>query len=123
MLIPARPITAFFILQIVVFVYSAINAMPALAHSRLLASQPEHGAKLVQPPVALVLVFSSPPVPGYARIELARNHQWQPLPFVLDETRAKATLPRLGQGHHKVRWSVISRDGHRQYGTIEFFIR
>jgi methionine-rich copper-binding protein CopC len=120
---PARPITALFILQIFVLAYCAINAMPALAHSRLLASQPEHGAKLAEAPVALVLLFSSPPVPGYARIELARNHQWQPLQFVLNETRAKATLPRLGSGHHKVRWSVISRDGHRQYGTIEFFIR
>ena len=99
------------------------TAPDARAHSRLLESRPSDGAILDAAPDRLILNFSTPLEPGFSKIELASINAWQPLRILQQGAHLEAALPSLGPGLHKIRWSVLSRDGHRQYGIITFRVR
>lgn len=94
------------------------------AHTRLLASEPVSGAVLKSAPQRLVLHFSAPPESGFTSIQWAGEDfsQWHALEPVERENRIEAAMPRLAPGRYKIRWSVLSRDGHRQRGVLEFQI-
>ena len=105
------------------FLLLSLTATPALAHNRLLDSRPMNGQVLSAAPPELILEFFAPPEPGFSNIELQSGSQWQPLPVSVQNTQLKATLPKLAAGQHSVRWSVMSRDGHRQNGILTFTVR
>ena len=96
---------------------------PAMAHSRLLNSQPQQGAKLAQPPDEVILEFNTPIEPAFSRMEL-HQQQWQALDNI--QVRGKTmrvTLPPLRPGAHQLRWSIMSPDGHLQTGILRFSIQ
>lgn len=95
---------------------------PALAHSRLLSSQPKPGEKLTQPPSQIILEFNAAIEPAFSRIEL-RQQQWLPLATQVQGKTMRATMPRLPPGQHQLRWSIMSPDGHHQTGILRFSIQ
>jgi len=94
-----------------------------MAHTRLLTTQPADGAQLQQAPATVALEFSAPVEPGFSRIELFNENAWKSLPLSQQGKRIEARLPPLRPGRHQLRWSVISRDGHRQNGKLAFTTR
>lgn len=110
-------------LTVLPFLLLSLTATPALAHNRLLDSRPMNGQVLATAPTELVLKFFAPPEPGFSNIEWQSGGQWQPLPVSVQHNQLKAPLPKLTAGQHSVRWSVMSRDGHRQNGILTFTVR
>ena len=93
------------------------------AHSFLVASEPAAGAVLNAPPAALVLQFSAPVEPAFSRVELRQRTIWRRLDVTTEAAGVRAVLPALAPGEHRVRWSVLARDGHRQQGVLAFRLR
>jgi methionine-rich copper-binding protein CopC len=100
--------------------------MPAeiYAHTRLLSSEPPAGAALKSAPGHVVLHFSAPPEPGFTSIQWAssKSDEWHKVEAAQLGGEVEALLPDLAPGRYKIRWSVLSRDGHRQRGVLEFQI-
>jgi methionine-rich copper-binding protein CopC len=95
----------------------------AEAHTRLVQTSPPHGSVLNHTPRVVAIDFTAPPEPGFTRVELLTAEGWQNLDSSVEGKRVKAALPTLAPGHHQIRWSVISRDGHRVNGRLSFTIR
>jgi methionine-rich copper-binding protein CopC len=98
-------------------------AAEAAAHTRLVQTSPPHGAVLNHTPRVIAIDFTSPPEPGFTHIELLTPQGWQGLESSAEGKRIKAHMPALAPGNHQLRWSVISRDGHRVSGRLSFTIR
>jgi methionine-rich copper-binding protein CopC len=98
-------------------------AAEAAAHTRLVQTSPPHGAVLNHTPRFIAIDFTSPPEPGFTHIELLTQQGWQDLESSHEGKRIKAHMPELAPGNHQLRWSVISRDGHRVSGRLSFTIR
>jgi methionine-rich copper-binding protein CopC len=100
------------------------NTGPALAHTRLLASEPAAGAVLNTVPKRIVLKFSAPPEKGFSQLQWSEQGkgEWKSLQVEQLGKQLEASLPALAPGRYKVRWSVLSRDGHRQRGVLQFSI-
>jgi methionine-rich copper-binding protein CopC len=105
------------------FLLLSLTSVPALAHNRLLDSRPMNGQVLAAAPTELILEFFAPPEPGFSNIEWRSGSQWHPLPVSIQHKKVKALLPKLAAGQYSVRWSVMSRDGHRQNGILTFTVR
>jgi copper resistance protein C len=101
-----------------------MGSQTAFAHTRLISSEPVAGAVLQAAPQRVVLQFSAPPEKGFTELALSQadKQQWQPLEVVQDVKQVRAALPPLKPGRYKIRWSVLSRDGHRQRGVFQFQI-
>jgi copper transport protein len=93
----------------------------AAAHSFLIRSQPEAGARLSSAPVQLTLYFSEPFVPSSARVTIRRT-SGQAIPLAKPGTVGaviEQPLPRI-QGVFVVNWRVLSDDGHISVGEFAF---
>jgi methionine-rich copper-binding protein CopC len=95
----------------------------AIAHSRLLDTEPANGAVIDKAPSSLILNFSVPVEHRLCKVEIATNTGWQPLNVQVKSTRLVAGLPALPDGDYEVRWQVLSKDGHVQRGKFTFSIR
>lgn len=102
-------------------------ALPCWGHSQLVKSEPENGAVLSAAPPQLNLYFDKQIEPTLHQAELWREGSWSKLPTTagdrtltidLPETADKTTLKQ-----YRIRWSVISTDGHRQRGQVHFSIQ
>lgn len=109
-------------LAVMLALFTCFFPSPALAHSRLLTSQPQSGEELTQPPREVILEFNTPIEPAFGRIEL-RQQQWQALNITVHGKTMRAALPRLPPGQHQLRWSIMSSDGHHQTGILRFSIQ
>ncbi|MEP7351311.1 MAG: copper homeostasis periplasmic binding protein CopC [Sphingorhabdus sp.] len=122
-------------IAVVALAFAAVTSTsPAMAHTRVVASTPAEGAKVVRPRV-VTLTFSEallPPtvatsivmtaMPGMAdHGEMAiRNFQsaWSN-----DNRTLTMTLRQpLRAGSYDVRWQAAGTDGHRMTGTVRFTV-
>lgn len=95
----------------------------AAAHLQLLESRPATGSELIGAPKEIVLHFSAAPERTFATIEWLDSGRWSPLPTQVMGAELRAALPPLVPGTHRIRWRVMSRDGHHQLGTLDFTVR
>jgi len=95
----------------------------ALAHDRLLSSDPADGAQLETSPQTITLTFSATPldVEPMARVTAEDGTVvFEGAPTIGDHT-ATVTLPSaLPAGTTTVDWRVVSEDGHPIEGTFSF---
>lgn len=99
------------------------GAVPAFAHSKLVASQPAAAATLNEAPKVIELTFNEPIRLTTLSIESpdGKSHKLEPLPT---DARPKYELPApaLGAGRYELRWRGIGTDGHVVNGTVNFSI-
>lgn len=99
----------------------------AQAHVYVLRSTPATGAVLAQAPQRFTLHFSGPVEARFNRYLLVAGPKSWPLTAQHRPTNAPVTasgpFPPLGPGQYVLRWSALSRDGHRQEGRIPFTVR
>ncbi|MFN3429720.1 MAG: copper resistance CopC family protein [Candidatus Sericytochromatia bacterium] len=106
----------------------AAPASPALAHARLIESEPAHRAALKAAPKQVRLTFNSLVEQRFVRLTLTgAGGQAHPLihaPKQPGQARVLVIpLPALRPGAYRLTWSVVSADGHRVEGAIAFSIR
>ncbi|MCS6882709.1 MAG: copper resistance protein CopC [Oscillochloridaceae bacterium] len=108
----------------------AVTTSSALAHARLISSNPANGAILSAPPDRVVLVFSEELKPDGNLITVtdASGRQVDRGDTALDLNDPKrATLTvslqgGLGNGAYTVQWRNMSTDGHSEQGQISFSV-
>ena len=102
----------------------SMSSQAAFAHTRLVSSEPAAGAVQQAAPKRVVLQFSAPPEKGFTELAWTKDGQaeWHALEVTQDDNRVEAALPQLAPGRYKIRWSVLSGDGHRQRGVLQFQI-
>lgn len=108
----------------------AVTTGSALAHARLVSSNPSNGATLSAPPDRIILVFSEELKPDGNLITVtdAGGRQVDRGDTALDLNDAKrATLTvslqsGLGNGAYTVQWRNVSSDGHSDRGQISFSV-
>lgn len=100
--------------------------VPALAHDRLLSSDPADGAVLETAPQAITLTFSDTPLDVSPKVRVTGGDG-----VVLAEgapqiqgTSAVLALPNgLPAGRATVQWRVVSADGHPIEGELAFNVK
>jgi len=112
-----------------------VFAPGALAHARLLRSEPAKDAEVAPPPSHVNLWFSELLEDGgfnvvtvYAASELgaAKKHDLtadKPHVDPKDRTRLSVKVTPLPPGDYIVEWRVLSSDGHSAPGRINFRVR
>lgn len=105
------------------FVFSALAAVPASAHSTLLSASPEDGSELSEPPEAVVLTFneditdlgSDIVVTGPDGDDATSDET------AIDGTEVSRPLADdLPAGEYTITWRVVSADGHPISGEFTF---
>ena len=100
-----------------------LSASPALAHNRLVSSDPAQGASLAAPPQSITLVFDDAVLPVGTAIEVA-GPGGGPVelsaPTVEGDRVVQALPTGLPAGGYSVLWRVTSGDGHPIDGTLTF---
>lgn len=101
-------------------------ASAALAHAYLERAEPPPYAELDKPPVQLKLLYSEPLERDFVELSLTRDGQ----PIATDQPRVdadgKTVRVRFGHsapGDYAVHWRLVSKDGHRTEGVVEFKLR
>lgn len=102
----------------------------AWAHAVVIASSPQNGATLMQPPEHVILRFN-------AKIEKALTHATLtagdgraiPLPIPAKERGTEETpdhlvipLPPLAPGAYVIHYKVLATDGHATQGVLRFSV-
>ena len=102
-------------------------SLPCWGHSQLVKSEPENEAVLSTPPPQLNLFFDKQIEPTLHQAELWREGSWRKLPTTAGDRTLTISLPdkndKAALKQYRIRWSVLSSDGHRQRGQIQFSIR
>ena len=103
-----------------------LPAGEALAHARLLKSDPAPGSTLAHPPRQLVLRFSEVIRPNASGVRLTRPDGESSVlgPLMRDPHDPDIVIVNtpadLGPGGYKVEWKALSPDGHHTQGTFGF---
>src|SRR6266581_3938698 len=117
---PKRIAVAPAVFSVVAIVFSP----PASAHSFLIRSQPEAGARLAHAPATMTLYFSEAFVRGSQQVTL-RNANGETLKLSPSKgagTVIRQPLPRKLRGVFVVSWRVLSDDGHISLGEFAFAV-
>lgn len=97
----------------------------ALAHDRLLSSDPADGAQLDASPQTITLTFSATPldVEPMARVTAEDGTVvFEGAPTIGDHTATVSLPSALPAGTTTVDWRVVSEDGHPIEGTFSFHV-
>ena len=105
-------------------------AMPAglAAHSTLVRSQPPAGATLTAPPGEIILWFNERLERHFHAVTVT-DGQGRPIPTQdphvdpADPTKLTVTVEPVPPGLYRVRWRVLSRDGHVAEGAFSFTVQ
>jgi methionine-rich copper-binding protein CopC len=98
----------------------------ARAHAILVTSQPQQNAELAGSAVDFRLEFNSRIDVSRSSLQLARDGG-QPEPLALTQTAEPnllvARAQELAPGEYRLRWQVLSIDGHVSRGDLNFRVR
>jgi methionine-rich copper-binding protein CopC len=101
-------------------------AAEARAHAILVTSQPQQNAELAGSEVDFRLEFNSRIDAARSSLQLAKDGG-QPQPLALGESTAPnllvARVQELAPGDYRLRWQVLSVDGHVSRGDLNFRVR
>jgi|SRR6516162_4768898 methionine-rich copper-binding protein CopC len=101
-------------------------ATAARAHAILVASQPEENAELAGTEIDFRLEFNSRIDASRSSLQLARDGG-QPEALALGQAGEPnllvAKVRELGPGAYRLRWQVLSIDGHVSRGDLSFRVR
>jgi len=107
---------------------SLLAAGPALAHAKLVASNPAANATLRSGPQSITLTFNERIVPAFSKFTIVMPaHDGMEVPVetmvTSDRKRIVGTLPRpLARGLYNVNWTAAGSDGHKMTGRLAFTV-
>jgi methionine-rich copper-binding protein CopC len=112
------------VLSVVVVLLLLPFAVPAGAHSLLLASSPAAGASVSAAPDRITLRFNNRIEKRLSRIRLV-DAQGAARTLAVETTdepaqELHAAAPALSPGEYRVEWQVLSTDGHVVNGAFAF---
>ena len=107
---------------------SMVFSTPAWPHARLAQSTPAANAVLTAAPKDVRVKFTEPLEGSFSSIQVtdAAGKALTTDKAVVDGSDATAmrlTLPVLKAGIYRVRWSAVTRDGHRVKGEYDFTVK
>ncbi|MDO5723560.1 MAG: copper resistance protein CopC [Flaviflexus sp.] len=98
-------------------------AGPALAHDSLVGSDPSEGEVVEEAPDRAVLTFSGRLIDIAPQTILSRDgEQVDTAPAQIDGYDLITDLPELAGGDYRLAYSVVSSDGHRIEGAVDFTV-
>ena len=102
-----------------------LAASPAIAHTKLIRSNPAANATVTTSPRTITLTFNERVVPAFSRFELTMPAHRMNVPVTTtvsaDGKRIVGTVgTRLMKGSYKIVWTVAGADGHRMTGEVAF---
>ena len=98
-------------------------ANPALAHNKLVGSEPEDGAQRDTGPRQVRLTFDKPVRPGYDTVSVVgpNGEQWVDGPARVEDNSVTAPVRELGPaGTYTVGFRILSNDGHPVTDKVTF---
>ncbi|MBO9603146.1 MAG: copper homeostasis periplasmic binding protein CopC [Novosphingobium sp.] len=99
------------------------TAAPALAHAKLVKSDPAANATVHPDLKTITLTFDDPLVAAFSKFTLAMPGMAMPVKTAVsaDSKRIVGTLPKpLMKGTYTVAWTAATKDGHKTTGTVKF---
>ena len=116
------------IIAVAVLIVASVTAPSARAHGKLVASEPTAGAELQAGPSHIRLRFNERLESAFSKIGLVDVSEVAvALPAVtvdkIDPNVMVAAVPALAVGQYRVRWSVMTRDGHKTHGEFGFRVQ
>ena len=106
----------------------AMTTQSALAHGKLLSSDPANGSAVATAPVEIRMKFSEP-----IEIALTSVKLFGPEAKEIATVKAQAgkedartavvPLPGLAAGNYRAQWSTMGHDGHHVKGEIAFTVK
>lgn len=102
-------------------------ASPALAHAKLVSSNPAAQA-VVAAPAAITLKFNERVVPAFTKLDVSMPTHGMKVPVkvtVAADGKTVSGVPqtRLSKGAYHVVWTAASADGHKMSGNLDFTVR
>lgn len=113
------------LLAFLVGIVLAVLAPAAMGHAVLVASDPEPGAVLAEPPGRILLTFSEPTSAVGAKIVLIGPDgevYASGDPYPSGRTLMMGVPSDLPRGTSLVDWAIVSADGHRVRGSFTFSV-
>ncbi len=102
---------------------AVLAAPPALAHTQLTGSTPDHGTTVAAPPSTVVLRFSEPVDAATGQIAVTHPDGTVTRPrTTMRGAAASAPFPPGSAGRYTVAYRVVSADGHPVAGIIAFTV-
>ena len=97
---------------------------PALAHTRLVGSNPAANAK-VSSPRTITLTFNERLVPAFSKFELSMPDHDMTVPVQTSVSRdgkqiVGTVASPLVKGSYRISWTAAGADGHKMTGTVNF---
>ncbi|MFT3716024.1 MAG: copper resistance protein CopC [Gordonia sp. (in: high G+C Gram-positive bacteria)] len=111
------------VLTLLVAILGLSTAGPASAHSAVVGSSPEDGAKLDRSPGTVSIEFNEDLQPEYAILKVVGpdRHFWQQGDAVVTANTVSVPVNGLGPvGEYKINYRVTSKDGHPVQGQRVF---
>jgi methionine-rich copper-binding protein CopC len=110
------------------FALASVVSASAFAHAKLQSSDPQAGSTLAAAPKQVRLKFNEALEPAFSRIRVT-GPQDKELPVAAttvdkaDPTVMTAALPALSAGEYHIRWTAMTRDGHKVKGEVAFKVK
>lgn len=106
----------------------SLSAGWAQAHAKIEATEPKADSELSAAPKMIKLQFNEMLEPAFSKIELldAKNVALKLPKAIVDKADARtmsAPLPALSAGQYLVRWTTMTRDGHKVKGEYRFKVK
>lgn len=98
----------------------------AFAHAKLQAAEPKADSVLDATPKFIHLTFNTALEPAFSKIELTDAHDVAvilPKTAVGADNSMSADVPAIKAGEYHVKWSTMTRDGHKVKGGYKFSVK
>ena len=100
-------------------------ANPALAHAKLVSSNPAANATVTTSPRTITLTFNERVVPAFSKFELSMPEHDMKVPVETtvssDGKRIIGTVRSpLHKGSYAIHWTAAGSDGHKMEGHVNF---
>jgi len=116
------------VLAVTTFALATALTSSAFAHAKLQSSDPRAGSTLDTAPKQVRLKFNEALEPAFSKIGLTgpRNTEIALTAATVDKADPSvmtAPLPPLSAGDYRIRWTAVSRDGHKVKGEVSFKVK
>ena len=106
----------------------AMTTQSALAHGKLLSSDPANGSAVATAPVEIRMKFSEPIEIAFTSVKLLGPEAKEIATVKAqagkeDARTAVVPLPGLAAGNYRAQWSTMGHDGHHVKGEIAFTVK